>query len=78
VTTVAAWDELLAGEELAHLSSEPTREASKEPLPDDLHPRVRAALAARGIDELFSHQSDAWRAARDGEHVAISAALTRS
>ena len=36
------------GEELAHLGTEPAREAAPAPLPDELHPRVREALAAPG------------------------------
>jgi len=70
--TVALPDELLAGEELAYLTTEPAREARTAPLPDELHPRVREALAARGIDELFTHQRDAWDAVARGEHVVIA------
>jgi DEAD/DEAH box helicase domain-containing protein len=70
--TVALPDELLTGEELAHLTTEPAREARTAPLPDELHPRVREALARRGIDELFSHQRDAWDAVARGEHVVIA------
>src|SRR5947207_1997786 len=39
------WDDLLQGEEIAYLSTEPAREARLAPLPDDLHTRVREALA---------------------------------
>ena len=70
--TVALPDELLAGEELAYLTTEPAREARTAPLPDELHPRVREALAARGIDELFTHQRDAWDAVERGEHVVVA------
>jgi DEAD/DEAH box helicase domain-containing protein len=66
------WDDLLAGEELAHLTSEPEREARTVALPDDLHPRVRAALEARGIDALYRHQAEAWEAAARGEHVIVT------
>ena len=47
-TSVAHWDDLLAGEELAYLGSEAAREARLAPLPEDLHPRVREALAGAG------------------------------
>jgi DEAD/DEAH box helicase domain-containing protein len=64
--------ELLEGEELAHVTTEPPREARTAPLPDDLHPRVRQALAARGIEELFTHQRTAWDAVARGEHVVVA------
>ena len=44
---LARWDDLLQGEELAHLATEPAREARLAPFPDDLHPRVRDALPHR-------------------------------
>src|SRR5204862_2078521 len=40
-------------------------------VPADLHPKVRAALAARGIGGLYAHQAAAWEAAARGEHVAV-------
>jgi DEAD/DEAH box helicase domain-containing protein len=70
--TVALPDELLAGEELAYLTTEPAREARNAPLPEELDTRVHEALAARGIDELFTHQRDAWDAVARGEHVVIA------
>ncbi|MBD0329807.1 MAG: DEAD/DEAH box helicase [Thermoleophilia bacterium] len=66
------WDELLAGDELAHLGTEPARPARTEPLPDGLHARVREALAARGVESLYSHQAEAWAAAARGEHVIVT------
>jgi DEAD/DEAH box helicase domain-containing protein len=66
------WDELLVGEELAYLGNEPERPPRTEPLPDALHPRVSAALAARGVDSLFSHQAETWSAAARGEHVIVT------
>ena len=70
--TVALPDELLAGEELAYLTTEPAREARNAPLPEELDTRVHEPLAARGIDELFTHQRDAWDAVARGEHVVIA------
>ncbi len=67
----ALWDSLLQGEELAHLGGEAARHGRTAPFPDDLHERVRAALRARGVDELYEHQSEAWAAAARGEHVAV-------
>src|SRR5881396_1832288 len=66
------WDDLLQGEEIAYLGSEPAREARLAPLPDELHPRVREALAAQGIAELYTHQRAAWDAAQRGEHVIVT------
>jgi DEAD/DEAH box helicase domain-containing protein len=65
------WAGILEGEELAYLGAEPAREARTAPLPADLHPKVRAALEAQGIDLLYEHQADAWAASARGEHVAV-------
>jgi len=70
--TLALPEELLAGEELAYLTTEPARAARSAPLPDELDDRVRKALSARGVDELFRHQRDAWDAVARGEHVVIA------
>jgi DEAD/DEAH box helicase domain-containing protein len=67
-----SWDDLVQGEELAHLGSESAREAKAAPLPLDLPAAVREALAARGIESLYVHQAEAYEAARRGEHVMIT------
>ena len=64
--------ELLQGEELAYLGTEAAREPQTAPLPDELHPRVRNALAAQGIEELYTHQAEAWEAAARGEHLIVT------
>ena len=66
------WDDLLAGEELAHLEVAPPREAHVAPLPEGLHPRVRDALAAQGIASLYGHQAEAWEAAMRGQHLVVT------
>jgi DEAD/DEAH box helicase domain-containing protein len=71
-SAVALPPELLAGEELAYLTTEPARAARTAPLPDELHPRVREALAARGIEELFTHQRTAWDAVAGGENIVVA------
>jgi len=68
----AAWDDLLQGEELAYLTTEPPREPRTAPLPVDLHPQLRAALARQGIEQLYAHQAETWTAARAGGHVMIT------
>src|SRR3954464_3296510 len=70
----ALWDDVLAAsdDELAHLALEPARAANLVGLPPELHPRVVQALAARGVDSLYSHQADAWMAAQRGEHLIVT------
>jgi DEAD/DEAH box helicase domain-containing protein len=68
----ARWDDLLQGEELAYLGSEPAREAGLAPLPADLHPRVREALESQGVEALYGHQTEAWESARRGEHLIVT------
>src|SRR6266536_6387459 len=66
------WGDLLQGEEIAYLGSEPAREARLARLPDELHPRVRDVLAAQGIGQLYTHQRAAWDAAERGEHLVVT------
>src|SRR3954453_16849360 len=68
-TSVTPWDDLVQGEELAHLANEPAREAQLAPLPDDVHASVRAALP---FESLYLHQRAAWDAARRGEPVIVT------
>jgi DEAD/DEAH box helicase domain-containing protein len=70
VTTVT-WEGLLEGEELAHVAEVPGREAQTVVLPP-LQPRLEAALAARGVDGLYTHQADSLAAARRGEHLVVA------
>jgi len=69
---VSVTTELLQGEELAYLGSEPPRDPRLAALPDELHPRVREALAGQGIDQLYTHQVKAWEAAARGEHLIVT------
>jgi DEAD/DEAH box helicase domain-containing protein len=68
---VVTWEGVLEGEELAFLTEVAGREARTVPVPD-LHPRLEAALKARGIDSLFAHQAESLAAARRGEHVVVA------
>jgi DEAD/DEAH box helicase domain-containing protein len=70
--TVVAWDDLLTGEELAHLATEAARDAKTAAIPDGLHQRVRDALAVQGIETLFEHQREAWERTSRGEHVIVT------
>ncbi|HET7566407.1 MAG TPA: DEAD/DEAH box helicase [Gaiellaceae bacterium] len=72
MTAAALWDDLLAGEELAHLGSEPAREPRTTAIPDGLDPRVREALDRNGIASLYEHQAEAWDAAAAGRNVIVT------
>lgn len=49
----------------------PGREGRYEELPADLPPALAAALRARGIGRLYSHQAEAWTATQASKHLAI-------
>ena len=76
MTSVATWDDLLGsvgeGEELAHLATEPAREARTAQLPSSLQPAVLEALARRGIRDLYAHQAEAYEAAGRGGNVIVT------
>jgi DEAD/DEAH box helicase domain-containing protein len=72
MATVAQWDDLLQGEELAHVAVEPARPPRTTAVPAELCAKVRDALARQGIDELYAHQANAWEATRAGAHVMIT------
>ncbi|MEA2629222.1 MAG: box helicase protein [Chloroflexota bacterium] len=49
----------------------PAAEARFAPLPGDVRPELARALAARGIERLYSHQADAYNAVRGGRHLVV-------
>jgi DEAD/DEAH box helicase domain-containing protein len=66
------WAPLLetgAAEELVATSREGARAGIVTPLPEDVHPSLRAALAGAGIESLWSHQADALECARRGHTI---------
>ena len=63
------WDDLLEGEELAHVETIPPAEPHSAPLPDELHPRLRETLP---FDSLYSHQREAWDVAARGDHLILA------
>src|SRR4051812_13454887 len=71
---VAPWDDVLASadDELAYLGTEPAREAELVDLPPGLDRRLAQALAAHGIDRLYSHQAHAWLAAAHGRNLIVT------
>ena len=50
----------------------PPRPAQTHPFPDDLPDALKAALSKRGIDLLYSHQLEAWTAARAGKNIVLA------
>ncbi|MEK6278526.1 MAG: DEAD/DEAH box helicase [Actinomycetota bacterium] len=60
------WEALLKrgeGEQLVAESKERHQDALTEPLPERLHPELRAALERNGIEGLYAHQADALESA---------------
>ena len=51
--------------------SVPAREGRYAELPPDLHPDLRRALHARGIQRLYSHQAEAWASVQRGQHTVV-------
>jgi len=68
----ATWDDLLTGEEIAYIGTEPAHEAVGAPFPAELDPRVQSALVGGGVTSLYRHQADAWEAARRGENLIVT------
>ena len=56
---------------VTHHAVLPAREAIWQEHPDWLDPRIRAGLASRGIERLYSHQAEAIEAVRAGRDVVV-------
>jgi DEAD/DEAH box helicase domain-containing protein len=65
----ALWDDLLAGEEVAHTETIPPAEPRLASLPDELQPSLRERLP---FDGLYAHQRATWDAATRGEHLILA------
>ena len=50
----------------------PAQAARFAELPEGLHPRLRAALVARGLTRLYAHQREAWERVQAGEHLVVA------
>ncbi|MHA6204963.1 DEAD/DEAH box helicase [Dyella soli] len=50
----------------------PGKEGQFAPLPGDMPPALAQALRARGVEQLYAHQAQAWNATAAGEHVVIA------
>lgn len=55
--------------QVTHWHTIPPRAASYAEFPDTIDPGLRAALAGKGIERLFTHQAESFRAAEEGRHV---------
>ncbi|MCG5493724.1 MULTISPECIES: DEAD/DEAH box helicase [Ectothiorhodospira] len=49
----------------------PAQPGQYAPIPDELDPRLKKALEARGITRLYTHQAEAWQRVRAGEHLVL-------
>src|SRR6201993_4112854 len=49
----------------------PASPATHAPLPSDLHPELVAALRSHGIEQLYSHQSQAYPPVRGGHNLVV-------
>ncbi len=58
-------------EQVTHWHTQPVREASYAPLPDDIAAPLAELLESRGIQQLYSHQLDAYRRAREGRNIVV-------
>jgi DEAD/DEAH box helicase domain-containing protein len=61
--------ETAAEDEVVVTTRERSQAGVTTPLPEDVHPALREALEAAGIDHLWSHQADALESARRGHTI---------
>ncbi len=72
-TLIRRWQtDPLTAENISTWNVQPARLADLRRLPADLPPEIAAALRERGIVSLYSHQAEAWAAARRGENVVLA------
>ncbi len=50
---------------------EPARLGEYLPIPEALDPRIKALLNHRGIEQLYSHQAEAFRQIEDGRNIVV-------
>jgi DEAD/DEAH box helicase domain-containing protein len=65
----ATWDDLLGGEEAAHVETLPAAESHTAPLPGNLDSGLREALP---FPTLYVHQREAFDVAARGEHLILA------
>jgi DEAD/DEAH box helicase domain-containing protein len=42
------------------------------PMPSDMHPALKRAMARRGVQRLYSHQAESWGLVRAGENLVVA------
>jgi DEAD/DEAH box helicase domain-containing protein len=62
----------LTAPNLSIWQTNPACPADLRPFPADLPAALSKALVARGIQSLYSHQAQAWEAARGGENIVLA------
>jgi DEAD/DEAH box helicase domain-containing protein len=70
--TRAPWDGLIEsgrGEQVVYEGRLGAQAAERVPLPGHLHPQLLEALERDGIDELYSHQAEAFASALEGDMI---------
>src|SRR5436305_9914743 len=70
--TTMPWDDVLElgrGEQLVAQSRFGAQRAETGPLPETLHPAVAEALRRTGVEELYSHQAEAYESAMRGDTI---------
>ncbi|ASS85843.1 ATP-dependent helicase [Geobacillus lituanicus] len=68
--TLSEWIEQLRQDpNVVHWHEIEPKEADTVPFPTELNPRLRAALEARGIASLYTHQASAYEAVRSGRNI---------
>jgi len=69
---VRKWEEGRGiGKHLTTIEHIPEREAEYGPFPEALDPRLKAMLEDRGIDRLYSHQSEAVERVMEGDNTVV-------
>jgi DEAD/DEAH box helicase domain-containing protein len=71
--TLARFRELMRHPEspVREIRRQPAREALCRPVPDSVSAALRTALSARGIEQLYSHQAQAFEALAAGRNVVV-------
>src|SRR5436190_1267012 len=70
--TKMPWDDVLElgrGEQLVAQSRFGAQRAEAVPVPEALHPALAEALARTGVEELYSHQAEAYESAMRGDTI---------
>lgn len=63
--------ELEGRNKLAHCDIIPEQAANYQPIPENVHPAVSKALAQLGINQLYSHQIQAWEAYNQSSDIIL-------